>query len=301
VAVYDDEVLGRYGTAGSELTTGIDADDTALTVVTTTGPVWTSDPADLPFDVKAGGEVMTVTDVDPALLDTFARTVASGWGTADTGQAWTTTGGAAADYAVGSGFGSVTNPATGIAHTPNTAAPSADVDLYVDVATSALATGASLFGGPVARWTGNTTGWYQARIEFTTAAAIVLSLRKRLPGGETQLADYTTGLTHVAGTFYRTRLQVIGSTLRAKVWPVGQPEPGWQLAATDTDLTAAGAIGTRSFSNAGNTNVNPQLRYDNLTLANPQTLTVTRSVNGVVKPHAAGTDVRLAQPAVYAL
>lgn len=35
--------------------------------------------------------------------------------------------------------------------------------------------------------------------------------------------------------------------------------------------------------------------------SNPQTLTVTRSVNGVVKAHAAGAEVRLADPAYYSL
>ncbi|MFD0469939.1 hypothetical protein ACFQ0B_17595 [Nonomuraea thailandensis] len=32
-----------------------------------------------------------------------------------------------------------------------------------------------------------------------------------------------------------------------------------------------------------------------------QTLTVTRSVNGVVKSHASGAEVRMFQPAIYAL
>ena len=35
--------------------------------------------------------------------------------------------------------------------------------------------------------------------------------------------------------------------------------------------------------------------------SSPQTMTVGRSVNGVVKPQAAATDVGLAQPAIIAL
>jgi hypothetical protein len=35
--------------------------------------------------------------------------------------------------------------------------------------------------------------------------------------------------------------------------------------------------------------------------SSPQTFTVTRSVNGVVKSQTAGTDVRLFQPAIYSL
>lgn len=33
--------------------------------------------------------------------DTFERVVSNGWGTADTGQAWTTSGGTTSDYSVG--------------------------------------------------------------------------------------------------------------------------------------------------------------------------------------------------------
>ncbi|MFF5980845.1 carbohydrate binding domain-containing protein [Streptomyces olindensis] len=255
---------------------------------------------EFPYDVALGGETARVTANSPAVLDTFGRTVAGGWGTANTGQAWTVVG-ATADYSVGSGYGAVAQPTTGIAHITQVPAPGPDLDLYVDVATSMLATGASLFAGPIARANGN-TNWYMARLEFTTAGAILLTLRKRTTA-EFQLATtYTSPLTHVAGTFYRVRLRVQGSSLAAKVWPAAEPEPGvWHMEATDTDLTAAGNLGTRSFANTGSTAVNPQIRFDNVRLATPQRMTVQRSLNGIVKPHAAGTGVRLAQPAVVAL
>jgi hypothetical protein len=53
----------RYDTAGSELASGVDADDTALSVATTSGPIWTEDADDLPFDIVCGGERMTVTAI----------------------------------------------------------------------------------------------------------------------------------------------------------------------------------------------------------------------------------------------
>jgi hypothetical protein len=60
VGVYDTD---HYDTAGAELAAGVDADDTALSVATTLGPVWTSNPADMPFDIDLGGEQITVTAV----------------------------------------------------------------------------------------------------------------------------------------------------------------------------------------------------------------------------------------------
>ena len=255
---------------------------------------------DFPFDIRFGGEVARVTANAPGLLDTFGRTVAGGWGTADTGQTWTVVG-TAADYSVGSGYGSVAQPSVGIAHLTLAPAPAADVDLYLDVATSVLAAGASLFAGPVLRAVSN-ADFYMARLDFTTTAGIVLTVRKRVANVETQLGTVTTTLTHTAGTFYRVRFQASGSTLRAKVWAASAAEPRqWQIEVTDTAITAANSVGTRSFANTGSTAVNPSLRFDNLVIVTPQRMTVTRSVNGITKAHAAGTEVRLAQPAVIAL
>ncbi|MGW3628352.1 hypothetical protein [Streptomyces sp. NPDC000880] len=75
----------------------------------------------------------------------------------------------------------------------------------------------------------------------------------------------------------------------------------WHAEATDSALTAAATVGTRCFANTGSTAVNPQLRFDNFAVVNPQRFTVARSVNGISKAHTTGTDVRLNQPARAAL
>ncbi|MFE8962169.1 hypothetical protein [Streptomyces iakyrus] len=292
----------RADTSGSTLETAATSTATTLQVVNEGAP-WARSgdyPDDFPMDILVDGERMTLTAVTGAREDSFNRTVAGGWGTMDTGQAWTVTG-TAADYAVGSGYGSTTQPTTGIAHLTHTPAPSADVDLYVDVATSVLAAGSSLYAGPYVRANGN-VDFYMARLDFTTAAGIVLTLRRRAANVETQLASYTTGLTHTAGTWYRVRLQAIGSALKAKVWPASQPEPtAWHIEATDTVLTAAATVGTRSYANTGSTPPSPQLRFRRFRIAAPQAFTVVRSVNGVVKAQPAGARVSLFQMPFTAL
>jgi len=87
------------------------------------------------------------------------------------------------------------------------------------------------------------------------------------------------------------------------VWALTQPEPPeWHVTAVDTSVTTSSFVGCRSISAAGNTNVNPQLRYDSFEVINPQKMTgVIRSRNGVVKPHNAGAAIGLAQPAYAAL
>ena len=302
VAVTDDDVLAKADTAGSELLTGVTSSATQLLVATTRGPRWTTDAAELPFDIRAGGEVMTVSGIASWLRDALGRTVSGGWGTADSGQVWSAAGGTVStDFAVGSGYGQHILTTTGASRRSFTDFTWPDVDVVASVTTSATATGASLFGGPTARYA-DSDNLYMARVEFTTGNAVLLDVRKRVAAVESSLGTYTSPITHVAGTFVRVRLQISGSTILAKVWPASGVEPlHWHVGVTDTSLTTSAFVGCRSIAASGNTNVNPQVRYDNVEVLNPQTFTVVRSVNGIVKAQAAGADVRLAQPAIVAL
>jgi hypothetical protein len=293
LATADDTVYGLVDTDGSALAAAAGPTDSSLLVSATVGPVWKWETV---FDAEVAGEDVTVSAIASSVVDGFGRTVSGGWGTADSGQAWSLVG-TAANFAVGSGYGAVTLPATSSSRLTLAPAPAADVDVYVDMATSALATGSSLFGGLVVRGVADTDG-YHARVDFSSAAGIGLSLRKRVASVETQLGTASTTLTHVAGTFYRVRLQIVGTALRARIWLATDPEPSlWMIDVTDPSLTAAGSVGTRSVSNTGNTNVNPAIRYDQFAVINPQRWTVTRSANGVVKAQVAGEGVALANPA----
>lgn len=257
---------------------------------------------EFPFSIRAGGEVMKVTTVVPGILDTFTRTQANTWGSADTGQAWTTSGGAAADYytqgaeAVHSLGAINTNRFTVIP------SPSADVDLQMDVATNALATGGPQYTHLVARHL-DVNNQYNARIAFNPDQTLTLVLEKRVGGAQIDLATVPIPGTHSAFAFFTLRFQVQGSTLRAKAWPRGGIEPHiWQATATDTALTAAGSVGVRSILDGANTNTLPVLfSHAIFQLLNPQNFTVARSINGVVKAHSAGEDIRLAYPTILAL
>ncbi|MCP3758220.1 hypothetical protein [Streptomyces sp. TBY4] len=100
VAVLDDPDLSRAESDGTTLDAGLDADDTVVSITTPVGPLWTTDILDTPLDVLVGGEVMTVTMINGSRQDRYQRLVTSGWGTTDSGQTWTTSGGAAADFSV---------------------------------------------------------------------------------------------------------------------------------------------------------------------------------------------------------
>ncbi|MEU6098973.1 hypothetical protein [Streptomyces sp. NPDC047079] len=292
-------------TDGSQLAAAATSSATSLTVATTVGPQWVTTaayPGEFPFDVVCGGEKMAVTAISSVVLDAFGRTSTDTWGNADSGQAWTNTGGVAADYDVLSGYGRHINQAVSTGHHSVITAVQPDFDLYCDIATGALSTGASQFAGVIARYT-DANNLYEARVEFTTAATILLTIRKRVAGVETQLGTFTTSFTHVAGTFVRVRFQGFGSALKARIWQPGTVEPvgSWAIEVTDTAITGAGSLGVKSVRNAGNTNANADIRFENFELVNPQTFTVVRSRNGITKAQTSGTDLRLANPAIVAL
>ncbi|MFD4569389.1 hypothetical protein ACFWOX_34130 [Streptomyces sp. NPDC058467] len=100
VGYADDPVFGHADTDGSVLAAAATSTDTSLSVTVTDGLLWITDPAEYPADIRVGGEVMTVNRVMGAVHDDFNRTTTNGWGTADTGGTWATSGGSASDYSV---------------------------------------------------------------------------------------------------------------------------------------------------------------------------------------------------------
>ncbi|MFF6781454.1 hypothetical protein [Streptomyces sp. NPDC012510] len=300
-----DAVDARLDTDGSELVDAVSSSATSLVVAPSAGvsTLWTTDSAEFPFDVRMGGEVMTVTSVTDWLSDTFTRSVSNSWGNPDAGSAWTATGGAASDYSVNGTAGVHVLSTVDVSRRTSVTAASPDFDLYCDITTSALATGASLFGAVTARMQDSGT-MYMVRLEFTTSNTVVMVLRRLLADVGTDLGTYTVPVTHVAGTYVRVRFQGIGSALKAKAWAAADPveTPVWNVQVTDSAISQAHSIGTRSIRTTGNTNgAAVEIRHDNYRVIRPQTFTVTRSVNGCVKSHAAGSDVRLANPAYLAL
>lgn len=303
-AVLGSTSYGRADTDGSQTTAALSSSATSVGVLTTgeTRWVWTAAfPSEFPFDVRAGGEVWRVTACTPSVSDTFTRT-AVGWGTATSGQAWTGTGGVAGDHYTQGSEGVHRMTATSSSVRDLITTSGTDHDVRLSISTDQLATGGDAYVAAVAR-AADENNLYMAQLQFSTAAAVTLTLRKRVASVETILGTWAGGVgaAHTAFGKFFIRLQVRGSTLRCRAWAASVPEPGmWQIIATDSSLTTGTAVGARSVRAAGNTNANLLANWDDFELLNPQTFTVTRGINGVSKSHAAGTDVRLARPVYLA-
>jgi hypothetical protein len=301
---YLDSTSARIDTDDSVLLTGVGTGDTSLDVAPVYDPtmLWTTDTGEVPWDVRVGGEVMRVTAVSSKIVDAFGRTSASSWGSADTGQAWTTSGGSAADYAVAAGVGTHTLGTVDVSRRVFTSLGYADCDLYGSVTTSAAATGAPIYAGLTVRYI-DIDNLFMARLAFSTANVLTMAIVRRIAGAESVLTSSVLSYTYTPGSFFRIRFQAQGARLRAKAWPVADlvETPEWQVTVTDSALSSATSVGVRSILEVGNTNVSPVVSYDDLAVVNPQVFTVTRSVNGVTKAQTAGTDVRLADPTYLAL
>lgn len=196
--------------------------------------------------------------------DSYNRTVASGWGSADVGGTWVLSG-SAANFAVtpGAGTMSLTTPGDGARNVNLSGVSAADVDLTTTLAMNKLANG----GGTttvylVARRT-SSTAQYRARLRVSSAGAVSLALTK-LDGSATEVVIGSqvtvSGLTYAPGADLKVRFRVSGSgptTLNAKAWAGSGTEPAsWQLTQTDTSatLTAPGSIGFNSYLSASVTN-----------------------------------------------
>lgn len=201
----------------------------------------------------------------PGLRDTFTRTVVDDWGTSDSGHTWLRSGAASA-FQVNGGLGKHIHTAVNTSRWSLTGWAT-DSDRSATVATDMLASGGSHFASLVARSTDDGATCYLARLELSTTQQVILTLRRRNASTEVLIAQFTTGLTHVAGAQYGIRLQVIGSRLRARAWLASGAQPTvWHLDQTDTSITTAGRVGHRSILSTTNTNTLPvTVSWDDVT------------------------------------
>lgn len=203
---------------------------------------------------------VTVSAPAPTALvsDTFARTLASGLGSADTGGAWTITGGAA-NFSVGSGTGKIKMAAAGSGPTATLPAVAvADTDLTVDVALDKAGSGGGTFVSNALRKVGNSE--YRATTKFLAGGSVQVQLLKIVNGVSTSLATANVaGLTYAANDVVTIRFQAVGDAsvaLKAKVWKAGTTEPAaWTASATDSagTLSTAGGVAIYPYLSGSST------------------------------------------------
>ena len=189
----------------------------------------------------------------PLAADDFARTVASGWGSADTGGAWSTTSSSSTSVSGGTGRFTHADRGDGRPHVP-------DGRPELRLRHPRHGVDHDLGGGGRLRAVRGRAG--PAGGEQLLRGARQAAVQRRAPGvgdaGGRHRGDHRRGRHGARGRLRRrgalaVRLEVTGTsptTVRWKVWRAGAAEPAaWTVTATDTTagLQQAGHVGVRSY------------------------------------------------------
>lgn len=213
--------------------------------------------------------VTLTTAAGPLATDSFSRTTTNGWGSADTGGAWTASS-TISNYAVSGGVGTVRMgaPGSGPGMTLNDVS-STNTEMRATISTDKAAT-----GGVYARVSPRIVpsgDRYYADARFSADGSLTLILGRSAAGAEATLqAQTVSGLVMTPGERLNVKVQAVGTsptTLKAKVWKVGATEPAsWVASTTDStaSLQAAGAVGVRTYLSSSATNAPVTASFDDI-------------------------------------
>lgn len=202
----------------------------------------------------------------PLAADSFARTLVTGLGTADTGGTWTTTG-SASNYSVTGGVARLKAGAGATVNAYLSGVSSLDTDLQVATTLQQAATGSGAYTSLIGRRVG--TDDYRVRLKTLATGAVQLQLMR---GAISLKVQSVAGITYTTGSALQLRVQVFGAaptTIRAKVWAVGAPEPAaWQSTATDSTaaMQTSGAVGLAFYLGSTATVTPVTATFDDLTV-----------------------------------
>lgn len=187
--------------------------------------------------------------------DSFNRTVASGWGSAQLGGAYSVSKSTLFSVAPGQGRGQTGAPAaSATAQLPATSA--ADV-LASDVVSipAVPTTGNGAYSGILLR--NSTSGAYEAQLRLGAKGTANLSLLRLGKGVQSVLAPEVIAVPgYRAGEQIALQFQVTGSgpvSLAARAWPANGTAPGWQVNATDNSasrIAQAGDVGVQLYTSS---------------------------------------------------
>ena len=193
------------------------------------------------------------TDPGPLASDTFGRSTASGWGSADLGGVWSTTG-TASNATVNGSEGQHRLVTTGASlGTSLSAVASVDTEFRTVISSDRAPTGAGHWTSFIVRRV-NSTNEYRVRVKFGTTGMALAAIK--LPNSTTSAfigSEVVTALAATSNQKYQLRAQVLGvnpTTIRAKLWLDGQSEPvSWSLNQTDSTATiqSAGSVSLSSY------------------------------------------------------
>lgn len=233
--------------------------------------------------------------------DTFTRSTSNGWGTADTGGAYTILGGTASNFSVNGSSASISQP---IGNQTITISPTAlDTEMVFRFQLDKLPTGGNVWITTIMRRNGNNE--YRPRMTIGANGAISLQTIKNVGGTTSQVNNFSantainSGNPLIPNTWYYFKARVTGTnptTIQSRVWQDGSAEPGtWTFEQQDSEavLQNSGFTGVRTDTQGAVTNPPVVMSFDDyiITDLNPlPTNTPTPSLTPTPTPYQVFED-----------
>jgi hypothetical protein len=182
--------------------------------------------------------------------DSFNRTVATGksWGAAEHGGTWTAEVSTGSYYSVSGGTAYVNQTTTTGSYQQGLPITQQNADIQVQASWNQAAVGGALNPVALVARRLDNNNHYRAQLRENADHSLDLLLIKTVAGVTTTIGTKTGVGAYVVNTFWYVRFQLEDSTLRAKAWESGTPQPTtWMLTVTDTSITASnGNVSIRS-------------------------------------------------------
>ena len=214
---------------------------------------------------------VTVTADSPVVAaDRFSRS-GSGWGSADTGGAWSVNKSSAFSTDGSAGQITVSAGATNTATLNSTSA--SDVTVSADVSVNKAATASGTYVNVESRHAGSS--YYRLKVRFMADGTMHLAGSRVANGSATTLKEVVvSGLTYTPGTVLHVTFGVSGSspvTLTGKVWEAAGTEPTKdQFSVQDSSpLQASGSVGIGAYLPSSATNAPVTVKVDNFGAVKP--------------------------------
>ncbi len=170
--------------------TYVSASNPTRTIVNDSNNNWLATFTNNARTVTLRGQQRTFTELSQGLQDTFTRTRTSGWGPAEKGGVWYTTGGDNADFSVNSGFAHMLCTTEGLTRRTSVSNNIQDIDATVKVKTDKTAAGDEQIAGMMFAYQ-STDNHYLARLHFVPAIITDTFDRTTAGGWGSSNAEYT--------------------------------------------------------------------------------------------------------------
>jgi CSLREA domain-containing protein len=201
--------------------------------------------------------------------DAFERSVAAGWGTADTGGDWSVTATDRTKVESGNGviYGFTAGNKDDQAWLPTLTR--ANTETLVQINLGPSPTGGNVQPRVMARAQSDPRNGYAARLVFSPSGAITWGLSRFVNAGGTNTVTLGGGTLLSSGganTSWWIRLRVNGTSIQAKFWRVGTSEPsGWTVSTTDS-FYSSGFPAVGVYIGSAVTSPFPSFGFDNFSV-----------------------------------